>query len=135
MKKSFREMNLKELCEAMSVFIYAEVQGISNTFSFNGMREWKVKLRFDGRQLTFSPFHADLIVNELEVDAVLECIIQDVLTFETCKDQFDFMKKMSFIDPDDARDAWNRTKDMVPRIKKFLGCDFDMFANIVKKEM
>jgi len=88
---------------------------------------WSVTLRYKGRQLTV-PFYTGSLAGEPDAEGVLDCLLSD-----TSSGELDFESFCSELGYDaDSRKAertWKACQTMAPRVRRFLGDDFETFLH------
>lgn len=120
------KMTLTELCAPIKIwFVYNNTK---NDEMFKNSTSWKVTLQYKKRKLT-TPFHTGSKIKEPTADGVLYCLISDVQSVEQSSGFEDWATSLGFdTDSRKAEKIYNQCCDFVPKVRQFLGDDFDSFA-------
>lgn len=116
---------MKNLCKKVGIE-YIETHTTNNLFEDS--TAWEITLKYKNRKLTV-PFYTGKAIKEPTAADVLYCLITDVQSVENSNGFEDWAVSLGF-DPDSrkAEKAYNDCVNSVPKIRKFLGKDFDTFA-------
>ena len=124
---------LEEACDALGVRTKIEETDTQPPDGFvAGTRSWRVQLILGKRKLTV-PFYTGPGLKEAPTAAdVLNCIISDSTSGEMSEEEF--LSEFGYEDPEDGepnpgKKVYRACKRMAPRVRKFLGDEFDSLMN------
>ena len=120
---------LSSLCE--KVGIHAEVKyGAPANPEFSESNPWTVTLRYGKRRLT-TPFYTGYAISREPTAAdVLLCIVSDATRVEDASDFQEWARDLGYRgDLRRAEKIWKACIRLVPKLRRFLGDQFDAFAN------
>jgi hypothetical protein len=91
---------------------------------------WSVTLTYQGRKLT-TPFFTGELAGEPTAADVLSCLISDTMSYENAG-SFEAWAPEYGYDPDSrkAEAIYRACERQAPRVRRFLGDDFDEFAQL-----
>lgn len=96
-----------------------------------GSHAWRVRLTFDGRQLTI-PFYTGPMAGEPDAACVVDCLTMDTyageLSFSEFCGEFGYDE-----DSRRAEEIWRKCRDIGHKVRRFLGDRFDEVADIARE--
>jgi hypothetical protein len=120
---------LEALCEKRHISCVAHYGGAEVPEGWaHGTHPYKVHLRYKGRKLTTPFFMGPACEREPSAADVLSVLLTDA----SCGDMsFDEFCRNMGLDTDSrkAERTWKACRDMIPRLHRFLGDDFEDFAS------
>jgi hypothetical protein len=122
-------MQLKTLCDrsprVRADFRYGEAKDPGWP---GAAHNWRVTLRYRDRKITTDFFGGEAITNPSAAD-VLGSLIMDATSFESAQSFEGWCGDYGY-DTDSRRafELWHWVEKLAPRVRAFLGADFDRFA-------
>ena len=114
---------LEALCEKLNVKCSAVYVG-RGAGEWAAAAQYKVTLRFQGRQLTTTFYMGSALASEPDAAGVLYCLATDARAGESSLE--DFCSDFGY-DPDSrkAEATWNTCVKLAPKLRQLLGEHFD----------
>lgn len=137
---------LELLCDKKKVTIKSYYGGVPQNENFPNSHPYKCVLRFKNRQLAVPFYMGEAHTQEPTAADVISCLISDTRAAEDYPDWVDFADAFGYLRESDAysfhksdirladqvrkaQKVHQECVKMAPRIRHFLGDDFDKFAN------
>jgi len=121
---------LDRLCTAKGVRIESQYGGVEVPEGWlPGTHPYKVTLRYQGRQLTVPFYMGPANDHEPSAGDVLSCLIMDACSYENATDFEDFCRDFGYdTDSRKAERIYKALEVQAPKVRRFLGDDFETFA-------
>jgi hypothetical protein len=84
--------------------------------------------RPDGRFIVAPWRQGTGITADPDAPMVLDALISDALAYEDASDEWEFYDNFGYTPSRESRRIWEHIKEMAPRVRDFLGGDFDTAA-------
>lgn len=120
---------LEKLCEANGIKIKAEYGKNRAPCTWDqSAHPFRVTLTYGRRKLSSDFFQGSACRSDPTAADVLYCLIGNILSGEQTFEEF--CSDVGYdTDSRKAHETWERCAEMAPKVRKFLGKDFDLFAN------
>lgn len=121
---------LDVVCSRLKVRAITKWYGVSTNPNFPKSNEWKVKLIFQGRQLTI-PFYTGFALHEAPNAAdILSCLVSDSMSIQNARSFEEWCGEFGYdTDSRKAERIYKQCKKINQKLVKFLGHHWDEFQN------